>query len=211
MDRREERGNSTRQHVLSVATRLFAQSGFGPVSIETVLIEARISRGALYHHFASKEALFTAVLESEEARIAATVTAVARDARTPLAALRAGCSAWLELAATDVAIQRIVLTDAAAVVGRERWREIDRKHGFGLLVDGFNRCAAAGLVSWERSELYAHVMLATLTELALLVAQAPSVAPVLAMSQETIERLLCSLIQPESSDPLPKRASSLTT
>src|SRR4029450_4226177 len=90
-------------------------------SIEAVLREAGISRGALYHHFSGKEALFEAVLEQVGADIATKLAAAARDASDPVEALRAGCHAWLRLA-RDPTVRRIVLVDALPVVGWGKWR-----------------------------------------------------------------------------------------
>jgi AcrR family transcriptional regulator len=68
MDRRLERGEATRRHLLETATRLFAERGYDHTPIELVLAEAGVSRGALYHHFPSKVALFDACLDAVQAR-----------------------------------------------------------------------------------------------------------------------------------------------
>lgn len=60
------RGEATRSQLLAIATRMFAERGYEDTSIEAVLREAGVSRGSLYHHFASKEALFEAVAEEVE-------------------------------------------------------------------------------------------------------------------------------------------------
>src|SRR5580700_2750289 len=87
MNKNVERGQATRAHLIEVATRLFATHGYDGTSIETVLAESGVSRGSLYHHFQSKDALFLAVLEGVGARIGLEVAEEARDAADPLAAL----------------------------------------------------------------------------------------------------------------------------
>src|SRR5487761_805866 len=102
MNKNVERGQATRAHLIDVATRLFAAHGYDGTSIEAVLSESGASRGSLYHHFPGKEALFWAVLEGIAARAGDQVADATRDAKDPLAELRAGCLAWIRLAADPV-------------------------------------------------------------------------------------------------------------
>ncbi len=170
-DEKLGRGQATRRHILDTATRLFAHDGYAAVSIETVLRETGLSRGALYHHFAGKEALFAAVLEEAEMRVAAVVGAAAAKAPNPTEALRAGCDAWLDLAADDAAVRRIVLLDAPAVVGWETWREIDGRHALGLLAAGLTAAGGGARVKAADLQTRAHLLLAVLIEAAMLTAR----------------------------------------
>src|SRR5215470_302129 len=104
------RGEATRAQLIAIATRLFAERGYEDTSIEAVLQEAGVSRGSLYHHFASKEALFDAVLEAVSARIGEEGRIAAAGATDLVAALKAGCLSWIRLAG-DPVVQRIVLID----------------------------------------------------------------------------------------------------
>ena len=167
-DRRVERGQATRAQVLEVAERLFTEPGYEATSIANVLAEAGVSRGAFYHHFPSKEALFETVLESVEARVEATLRSAAAKEADPVDAIRAGCRAWLDLAA-DPTVLRITLIDAPSVVGWARWREIDERHGFGLLLAGL---AATGRFPEPIVHPVAHMLLAATLEAALLIARA---------------------------------------
>src|SRR6516165_8355073 len=92
------RGEATRGQLIAVATRLFAERGYEDTSIEAVLREAAVSRGSLYHHFASKEALFEAVAEDVETSIGAQTAGAATGLEGPVEALRAGFAAWIRLA-----------------------------------------------------------------------------------------------------------------
>src|SRR5262249_3193804 len=142
---RVEQGQATRQQLIDVATRLFAKDGYQATSIEAVLAATGMSRGALYHHFRGKDALFEAVLEAVETDIAAGIARRAAAAKTAAAALRAGCAAWLRIAEDPVA-QRIALIDAPAVLGWEKWRAGDERHAFGVLERGLAAVAAEGRV-----------------------------------------------------------------
>jgi AcrR family transcriptional regulator len=167
-DRRVERGQATRALVLEIAERLFTELGYEATSIAAVLAETGVSRGAFYHHFPSKEALFETVLESVEERVEATLRKAAAKQADPVDAIRAGCRAWLDLAA-DPTVLRITLVDAPSVVGWSRWREIDERHGFGLLVAGLQ---ATGRFPEPILHPVAHMLLAATLEAALLIARA---------------------------------------
>jgi len=121
-----------------------------------------------------KAALFDAVLEATEARIARSVAAAAATERNPRDALRAGCLAWLRLS-EDPAAQRIALIDAPAVVGWDRWREIDAKHAFGMLRAGIKAIAADAKLPAALVEPIAYMLSAALLELAIYVSRAPDV------------------------------------
>jgi AcrR family transcriptional regulator len=185
-----ERGQATRQQIIAHATSLFAETGYEAASIDAVLRACGLSRGALYHHFSSKEALFTAVLEAEEARVAATLMQAAQGQTNPLDMLRAGCDAFLHMAASDPALRRIVLTDAPSVVGWDVWRDIDSRHGLGLLKAAFGLAAGQGHLPENRVDTYAHALLAVLTEMALLVARASDHKAAAAAGRDAVELLL---------------------
>ena len=141
------------------------------MSIEAVLRACEISRGALYHHYPSKEALFEAVLEAAEARVVETVSQAAQTALNPLDGLRAGCKAWLGLATSDPVVRQIILIDAPSVIGWERWRAVDSRYGLGLLKTGLALLVERGRGSAEMIEVNAHILLAALTEVALMLAR----------------------------------------
>src|SRR6202035_715232 len=109
--KRAVQGRATRGQLIEVATRLFAEHGYEGTSIEAVLSAAGVSRGALYHHFAGKEALFEAVVADVSDRVTIELAAAVRDCTDPVDALLTAAKAWIGLAG-DPGIQRIVLVDA---------------------------------------------------------------------------------------------------
>jgi AcrR family transcriptional regulator len=193
VNKKVERGVATRSEIVKTATQLFARDGYEAVSIEKVLAACAISRGALYHHFSSKEALFEAVFEAMEIYVAEQTVARSSGARGIIKRLRAGCEAFLDLA-QEGAVRQIVLTDAPAVLGWERWREIDARHGFGLLKDALARIGAEGALPPETVEIFAHILLASLTEVALLMARSPDRKAAAARGKAAIQMLLTRLL-----------------
>ena len=194
MDRRLDRGVATRQHIIAQATQLFTDEGYDAVSIETILKTCGISRGALYHHFASKEAVFAACLEAVEVDIVEHLTRAGRDASNPLDSLRAGCSAWLGLAEKDATVRRIVLTDAPSVIGWDAWRKMDEAYTLGLIRNVLSAAAATGRLDANRVDIYAHMLLAVLVEVALLIARSPDDTAASAIAAESVEHLISSLM-----------------
>ena len=193
MSRKVEQGHATRRDLVATATRLFADRGYEGTSIEAVLQETGVSRGALYHHFSSKEALFEAALEEMEATIARDVAAAAGELEDPVEMLRAGSLAWLRMAG-DPVIQQIVLIDAPSVVGWQRWREIDEGNSFGLLKTALQGAADKGRVPAGSVDVLAHMLLAALIEVALVISRAEDTAAATRQGELALEELLGRLL-----------------
>lgn len=193
MNKRVAQGQATRAALIEVATELFATNGYDATAIPAVLGAAGVSRGALYHHFESKEALFEAVLESIEAQAMVKVTRAAGAATDPLDGLRRGCAAYLAMC-RDPVVRQISLIDAPSVVGWQRWREIDEQHAFGLVKAAIAAIAADGRVKPELVDVMAHMVLAALLEVALLVARADEGRLAIRRGQEAIDELLTALL-----------------
>jgi AcrR family transcriptional regulator len=195
VDQRIERGRSTRERLIRAARELFGERGYDGTSIGAVLEASGVARGALYHHFPSKEALFDAVLDQVVAEIAAAAAAAAgpRVADDPVAALRAGCAVWLDLA-LDPAIQRIALIDPPAVVGWTRWRELDERHTLGGLRANLALIAEQGRLPGDDVDLLAHMVLASVTEAALMIARADDPKAAREAGQRAVDTLLTRLV-----------------
>jgi AcrR family transcriptional regulator len=126
-DLRVQKGLATRERLVAVAGSLFGAYGYEGTSIEAILEAAGLKRGALYHHFDSKKALFDAALDRAIARIADVVAAAARRAGPdPVAALRAGCTAWLELAMDPAGAHGAGVADRAGLARGEGGRSAGR-------------------------------------------------------------------------------------
>src|SRR4051812_17817960 len=170
-DMRSERGRATRDRLITAARELFGKRGYDGTSIEAVLEATGVKRGALYHHFESKQALFDAVLDRVVSDGARTAAEAARAEDDAVESLRAGCSAWLRMA-LDPEVQRIALLDSPAVVGWTRWRELDEQHILGGLRRNLQRIARDGRLPEGDVDLLAHMVLASVNEAALLIARA---------------------------------------
>jgi AcrR family transcriptional regulator len=187
------RGAATRAQLIDIATRLFASRGYEDTSIEAVLQEAGVSRGSLYHHFAGKEALFEAVLDDVETRVGRQTIAAAVGADGPASALRAAFLAWIKLAG-DPVVQRILLIDAPAVLGWERWRAMEERHALGAIRATLQAIADQGKLRPDLVGTLAHVLLASVNEIALVVARSDDPAAAMREGADAIDELLRRLL-----------------
>lgn len=193
--KRAAQGRATRDQLIEVATRLFAERGYEDASIEAVLSAAGVSRGALYHHFAGKDALFEAVVASVEQRVNIEMAAAIGAVRDPIAVIRAGALAWIDLAG-DPVIQRIMLTDAPAVLGWERWRTMDEGRTYGQARALLQAVSDAGQLPAHLVGGFAHIILGAIDEMAVVIARAPDKEAALAEGRVAVDEMLRRLLGP---------------
>jgi AcrR family transcriptional regulator len=193
MNKNVERGKATRSHLIDVATRLFAAHGYDGTSIEAVLADSGVSRGSLYHHFRGKDALFLAVLEDVGVRVGGQVAHAMRDAPDPIAALRAGALAWFRLAG-DPVVQQITLVDAPAVLGWQRWRELDEQNNLAVIRAALTYAAEQGSIEHRYVDTFAHIVLAASNEVALMIARADDPAAALQTGASGLTEFLDRLL-----------------
>ncbi|MDQ2706123.1 MAG: TetR/AcrR family transcriptional regulator [Actinomycetota bacterium] len=193
-DGRSKRGDATRSALIRLATELFADRGYEATSIEAVLARSGISRGALYHHYGSKQDLFEAVFNSVEEDIGHRVQLAAAGASSAVGALQAGSLAWIRLAG-DPVVRRIVLIDAPSVLGWQRWRETEEAHALGLIKHALQTIAEEGRLSQDLVDMFAHVLLASLNEITLVIASAPDLHAALISGERAVGELLARLLR----------------
>jgi AcrR family transcriptional regulator len=193
--KRAAQGRATREQLIEVATRLFAEHGYEDTSIEAVLAAAGVSRGALYHHFAGKDALFEAVVQSVDERITVEMTAAISGVQDPVEVLHVGALMWIDLAG-DPVIQRIILTDGPAVLGWERWRTMNEEGAYGQTRALMQAVADAGQLPQHLVGPFAHMVLAAIDEMAVVIARADDPAAALAEGRVAVEELLRRLLVP---------------
>ena len=186
-----ERAETTRKALIAAGRELFAERGYEDVGAEEIVRAAGLTRGALYHHFPSgKPALLEAIYERLEAESTERVAHVVLDSKmeSPLAAMKAGVAAFLDECA-EPGFQQIVLHDAPAVLGWERWREIAAANGLGLIEASLIAAIEAGEIRPLPVKPTAHLLLGALDEAAML--QARSTDPA---SRAEITSVLLALI-----------------
>jgi AcrR family transcriptional regulator len=119
---RERQADATRQLLIAVARGLFAERGYADTTVEEIIQQAGVARGALYHHFPGKDALFLAVYETVQSEIASKAVTAAGAEREPWAAARAGLAAFLA-ACLELEFRQIVIVDSVAVLHKDVWAD----------------------------------------------------------------------------------------
>ncbi|WP_235537125.1 TetR/AcrR family transcriptional regulator [Nocardioides sp. Soil805] len=132
--RRQEFSASTRRALVDVAEELFAEQGYAATSLEQVVSGARVTKGALYHHFSGKQALFDAVFGRVEATAGQAIQAALDRQSDPWEKADAGVRAFLEVVQRPD-YRRVVVQDGPSVLGYERFREQEERSTFATVVE----------------------------------------------------------------------------
>ncbi|SPM32724.1 TetR family transcriptional regulator [Mycobacterium rhizamassiliense] len=173
--RRAAQAEATRAALVDAARRLFVEKGYYRTGTEELVAAAGVgTRGALYHHFADKQALFEAVfLCVEEDLVLEAAKNLADPASGALNQLRQGLIGFLDASLTPH-VQRILLIDGPAVLGWVRWRELEGVYGLGAIRAMLERAVEEGdIASGQPVDALAHLLLAAADEAALFIANAP--------------------------------------
>jgi len=187
--RREEYSDATREALLVHSKALFAAHGYNGTSIEDVCSAVRVTRGALYHHFADKTALFEAVFVRVEEDAARHVEMIARKEPDPLKRFEVGLHAYLE-ACSDPAFRRIAIQEAPAALGLTRFREVDEENAQRLLVLPLAALKRSGELDVEDTVLLGRMISAMVWEAALLLDQAKNQRRLKRNAVEIVKRTL---------------------
>jgi AcrR family transcriptional regulator len=189
-----ERTAATRARLLEAGRALFATDGYAAVSTQAIVDAAGVTRGALYHQFGDKAGLFDAVYEEVERDVvAAIMTRIAAAApATQLEAMRIGARLFLEECSSPK-VQRIVLIDAPAVLGWDRWREVGMRYGLGIVEAMLMQAIADGAIPDQPTRPAAHVLLGALDEAALYVSRAADAAKALEQMFLVCDRLITGI------------------
>jgi len=138
-----ERSAQMRARLIETARRLFVVHGFGATGTPAIVAGAGVTRGALYHHFPDKQAIFRAVVEAESAAVAQTIETSGAPGMSALARLLAGADAYVRAMQADGRV-RLLLVEGPAVLGRDEMRRIDGGNGDASLRAGLEEAMAEG-------------------------------------------------------------------
>jgi len=180
--------------LISIARDVFTRDGYANASTEEIVHQAGVTRGALYHHFGSKEGLFQAVLASVQADVGARVEAHSNQTSDIWGQLIGGCIAFLE-ASLDPQVHRIMLIDAPAVLGWSLWRELDAQHSMASLREVLLELMDEGRIVKLPLTALTHLLSGAMNEGALWIAQSDNPQQALQEACEALVYLIQSLQQ----------------
>ena len=180
---------------METARRLFAERGYAHVPADEIVTAAGVTRGALYHHYADKQDLFRAVFEELEQEVTAEIAAAIASAPDPATGMVAGVGRLLDICQRPDVV-RIALTDAPAVLGWQAWREIEARHGLGLITENLEAAARDGVLVPAPVPVLAQLVLGAVIEAALLIAHATDPVAARADAEQALLTLLSGMIAP---------------
>ena len=189
---RDRQAEATRQLLVDVARGLFAERGYADTSIEEIIQRAGVARGALYHHFAGKDALFRAVYEAVQADVASRVTRAALAIGEPWGAARAGLSAFLDACLEDE-FRRIVIIDSVAVLHKDVWADPIEHIELPMLRAVLTPLVDTDVLPALTAEALVHVALGALYGAALYIARSPDPKAAQAEADAVVDTIMRGL------------------
>jgi AcrR family transcriptional regulator len=184
-----QRSETTTSEVLAAARELFAEAGYGATSLDAIAAAAGVTKGAVYHHFSSKQEVFRAVYEQERVRLAEVERRAYRRKRDPWDGFTAACLAFLE-ASLDPKVQRITLLDAPGALGWDTIREIFVRDALGMMTAALEEAMAAGRLRRRPVEPIAHLLHGAIGECAMQIAHAKDQRAALRAASAELRRIL---------------------
>ena len=197
--RRAEHVADTRRALVEAARALFAERGYAATGTEDIVAAARVTRGALYHHFRDKADLFQAVMAECAAQMSVRLVEqeTRREAEHPgdtWSLLRTGFQSFLD-ACTDPEFQRIVLVEGPAVLGHEAWDALVEEHGYKLLADVLGQAVAERAIDDLPVAPLTRMLGALISEASLYIARAQDHAAARAEAGAVLDRMLEGLLR----------------
>lgn len=147
--RRAQSLSATRRLLVDIALEQFTEHGYAATSLDTIVSRAKVTKGALYHHFSGKQALFEAVFEKTEADAASAMRKALKKSKDPWEKAALGLRAFLDVV-QNRSYQRVVIQDGPAVLGYERFREQEERSSYSMINDLVRTVVASS--SYELSD-----------------------------------------------------------
>jgi AcrR family transcriptional regulator len=169
---RSEQVAQTRAALVTAGRRLFGANGFAATSVDDIAREARVTTGALYHHFPTKAAVFEAVFEQVHADLGAATLASVTQTTDPVELLIAGIGAFLDQI-LEPEVARIIVTDAPAVLGLARFTELDERYALAPTIAALEAANDSGALAVDDPPTLARLLFGALTRAGLLIASSP--------------------------------------
>ena len=190
-DTRAAQAAATRAALIAAARQSFGSRGFAETSLDDIVARARVTKGALYHHFGGKDDLFAAVYEQVLREVSDRV--VSEFLRPdPWEALLAGCELWID-SHLDPAVQRIAMRDARAVLGWDTVRDVESRYGVVALRGVFRRAVRKEIIAAQPLRPLSLMVMGALNEACLYVADADDPVAARREVDALIERLLAGI------------------
>jgi AcrR family transcriptional regulator len=191
----EERSAATRDALIAAARKLWGLRGYAEVGTPEIAAAAGVTRGAMYHQFTDKAALFSEVVEVVEQDVMARMGAIvaASAATTPADAIRAAVDAWLEVSG-DPEVRQLILLDAPSVLGWAGFRDVAQRYSLGMTEQLLTEAMKAGQLARQPVRPLAHVLIGALDEAAMVIATADDPKRARRETSQVLRRLIDAML-----------------
>jgi AcrR family transcriptional regulator len=199
--RREEYAEATYEALLDSAAACFMESGFAATSLDAVARRARVTKGAIYHHFASKRDLFMAVLERQEEISSRTTLEAGTAAADPWSGIVAALDAFFE-SISDPVYQRLCWVEGPAALGFEDWWACGERYEIEVIRGLMERIAEVGVLLVEDVDMLANVIYGAVAAGVLMMARSDDPARELGRFRTVILQVMSGILRNGTSNPL---------
>jgi len=189
--RRDDYAEATRQALLTAGRAAFARDGYQAAALEAISRSARVTRGAFYHHFEDKKALFDAVVTEMQSEAAAKIEARAKTRKLLWDRLGAGIEAYLDTC-LEPDYGRIVIHEAPVILGAKRYREIEEAYPMALLAATLNALKRRGELDFDDIDLLCRLIDALVCKVAVMLLESRDPAALRERGEAVIARFLAS-------------------
>jgi AcrR family transcriptional regulator len=191
----EERSAATRDALISAARRLWGRRGYAEVGTPEIAQEAGVTRGAMYHQFADKAALFSEVVEVVEQDVLARMAQIVAEsgAATPVDAIRVAVDAWLEVSG-DPEVRQLILLDGPSVLGWAAFRDVAQRYSLGMTEQMLIEAIKAGQLDRLPTRPLAQVLIGALDEAAMFIATAEDPKRARKETGQVVHRLIDGML-----------------
>lgn len=194
MNLKVQQGRATSKRLLKIARRAFEKKGFAAVTTQEIISKAGVTKGAFYHHFASKADLFEAVYRDAETEMGERIKLASAAEKKPFDQLVSGCFAYLDCCC-DSNLHRILRIEGPAALGQARWQKIDGEFGVDRLLPFINQLADSGVIYPPSIEAFAFQVTGAMNEATFWVSQHPEPKRALEESKQMLKHFLDSVRQ----------------
>jgi len=192
--RRQEYSASTKRALVDVATELFTEQGYAGTSLDAIVAGARVTKGALYHHFSGKQALFEAVFVRVEDDASGSIRRAVRDTKDPWDKAMAGLRAFLDVLQRPE-YRRLVIQEGPAVIGYERYREQEERSTYGIVQEIVSSVLASYELEKSMVDTFSRVFFGAMSAAGSAVSSADDTAKASAEVEAAIAFILAGLRQ----------------
>ena len=191
----EERSAATRDALIAAARKLWGLRGYADVGTPEIATAAGVTRGAMYHQFADKAALFREVVEVVEQDVMARMALVVAESAvtTPADAIRAAVDAWLDVSG-DPEVRQLILLDGPSVLGWAEFRDVAQRYSLGMTEQLLSEAIRTGQLARQPVRPLAHVLIGALDEAAMVIATADDPQRVRRETREVLHHIINGIL-----------------